>query len=366
VQLNIPERLLMTLLESSLKGKAPELAFKHISDKDWKECAQLAKRQGVLALAWDGVQKLPQELQPYKGLRISWALAVEDYENTYRRYCRAVDELSSFYKEHGVALVQLKGVGLSTYYPVPEHREGGDIDIYAFSADRNRLTDSQANVLADSLMEAKGIEVDHSHAKHSHFIYDGIPVENHVTFIDADRCPLTEEVEALLHRHLDPQEVELPSGERINIPSDRFNLMFVGYHAISHYGSGLCLHHLFDWASLLVRCGYDLPESIKEPHFMKGLDAMTGLCNEFLGTDVPVKANKKIMSDMLEDILHPLDYRYLPDTGTWDVLKYKMRRFRHSIRSQHRFLHTPILKNEKLWTKVIRSIQWHLTHSMTE
>ena len=107
-KLSIPERLLMTLLESSLKGKAPELAFKHISDKDWKECAQLAKRQGVLALAWDGVQKLPQELQPYKGLKISWALAAEGCEENCRRYCHTVGELSSFYRDHGISLVQMK------------------------------------------------------------------------------------------------------------------------------------------------------------------------------------------------------------------------------------------------------------------
>ena len=52
--LSIPERMLMTLLESSLNGKAPEVfSFREAGNQDWKECAQLAKSQGVLALVWE-------------------------------------------------------------------------------------------------------------------------------------------------------------------------------------------------------------------------------------------------------------------------------------------------------------------------
>ena len=348
--------MLIELLRSSLQGTAPQRSFfEGAADKDWKSCSSLASRQGVLALAWDGLKRLPEELQPYKGLKISWALAVEDYEKRYKRYCRAIGELSSFYKEHGVVLVQLKGVGLSTYYSIPEHREGGDIDIYTSPTE-----------LADSLMEAQGIEVDHSHPKHSHFSYQGIPIENHVTVLDAGRCPLTQKVEDLLHRNLDPQTVKLPTGDKVSIPSDRFNLIFVGYHAISHYGCGLSLHHLYDWACLLKKCGSEIPESIQEPHFMKGIDAMTGLCNELLGTDIPVKASQRVMRDILDDMLHPLDYKYLPQTGAWDIFSYKAKRFRHSIRSQHRFLHTPLWQNRKLWRKVLNSIKWHLNHRIDE
>ncbi|MCS3155123.1 nucleotidyltransferase family protein [Phocaeicola dorei] len=43
----------------------------------------------------------------------------------------------------------MKGVGLSTYYPIPSHREGGDIDIFTYSADHSRKSDAEANLLAD-------------------------------------------------------------------------------------------------------------------------------------------------------------------------------------------------------------------------
>lgn len=97
-----------------------------------------------MALAWDGIQTLPACLQPPKALKLNWAMAVENYEKRYRRYCHTIAELSAFYKIHGITTVQLKGVGLSTYYPIPSHREGGDIDIFTYSADHSRKSDAEA------------------------------------------------------------------------------------------------------------------------------------------------------------------------------------------------------------------------------
>lgn len=37
-----------------------------------------------MALAWDGVMRLPQELHPAKNLKLAWAMAVERYETKYR------------------------------------------------------------------------------------------------------------------------------------------------------------------------------------------------------------------------------------------------------------------------------------------
>ena len=247
IELRVPEQMIFTLLESSLNGTTPEVSsFTGISNQDWKACAQLAKRQGVLALAWEGVKRLPQELQPYQSLKISWALAVERYEAEYKCYCDTVHELSAFFAAHGIRMVQLKGVGLSTYYPIPSRREGGDIDIYTFSADPSVMTDKEANDLADVLMEQKGIEVDRTHPKHSHFEYNRIEVENHKTFLDIERCALSPQVEEILRNSLNPQTVTLCNGHDVLIPSDEFNSLFVAFHALQHYGCGLTLHHIYD------------------------------------------------------------------------------------------------------------------------
>ena len=64
-----------------------------------------------------------------------------------------VQELQQFYRGHGIASVQMKGVGFSAGYNMPHHREVGDIDIFNYSADTSVMNHKEANTLADKLME---------------------------------------------------------------------------------------------------------------------------------------------------------------------------------------------------------------------
>ena len=129
-ELSLSEKMLLALLRSSLHQEKTDTAFfSNVSSDDWQACYQLAVKHGVKALAWEGVMTLPAALQPSRGLKVSWALSVELCEKQYRRYCKTVDKLSKFYADHGIAMMQLKGVGYSSLYPVPSHREGGDIDV---------------------------------------------------------------------------------------------------------------------------------------------------------------------------------------------------------------------------------------------
>lgn len=360
------EKMLLQLLKMSLIGHVQDLAcFQRVSSDDWKECAQLARRQGVLALAWEGVQRLPQELQPYRNLKISWALAVEKYEAEYERYCDTVHELSVLFASHGIRMVQLKGVGLSTYYPVPQHREGGDIDIYTFSADPSVMTDKEANDLADALMEERGIAVDRSHPKHSHFAFNDIEIENHKTFLDIERCALSSEVEEALKNSLNPMRVTIGNGHEVLIPSHEFNSLFVAFHALQHYGCGLTLHHIYDWACIIRRNGLSLFDIVQtDKHFCKGVNAMTWICNEFLGTSVPVTAERKLVDEMLYEIFYPFDYAK-PVSGFWDELRYKVRRFEHNVRTRNRYLFTPLWRNRAFWKKIGKSVVWHLKSFLT-
>ena len=359
-RLDIHEKMLLALLKASLNVHIPDLVwFEAAKPEDWKECAQLAKRQGVLALAWDGVCRLPENLQPYTDLKISWALAVEKYEKKYAHYCETVNELSTFYREHGISMVQLKGVGLSTYYPVPSHREGGDIDIYTYSSDTDILSHEEANRLADCLMLENDIDVERDRPKHTHFRFHDITIENHTTFLDIERSPVSAKVEVLLSKILSPRQVELIGGHNIMIPSDDFNVLFVAFHAIQHYGCGLSLHHLCDWACLIKRFGLTLQNVIDDSHLMKGIVTMTSLCNEYLGTDVKVDADHRLMNEMLYEIFNPFDESAMPETGALDRLVFKCKRFEHKVRTRNRFIYTPLWRNKEFWEKVKKSIKWH-------
>lgn len=360
--LNIPEQMLFALLRASLQEtEVDTVSFRQATAEDWKQCYRLACAQGVMALAWDGLCKLPSVLQPPLSVKLSWATGVEAYEKRYHRYCKIVDELTRFYAGHGIATVQLKGVGLSTLYPVPAHREGGDIDIYTYAADRTVLSDAEANRLADDLMRQQGIEVDAEHTpKHSLFYWEGIPVENHKTFLNVERYRMALLVEQRLHALCQPQEVALPDGAgRVWIPSPAFNTLFVAFHAVQHYGCGLSLHHLCDWACLLRRYGLLLAPEGWDARFVRAIFALTCLCNRLLGTQVPVPDDRGLADRMLAEILHPRYGHELPSDNKLAILVFKARRFFYHLRLRQEVL------DEPLWTRLWQSFGAHLRHPDT-
>lgn len=368
IALNTSERMLFALLRTSLHQKeAEQVHFQQVSEEDWKQCYRLAARQGVMALAWDGVTTLPVDLQPPRSLRLTWGMAVQDYEVKYARYCRTIQELSAFYAEQGIVTVQMKGVGFSTYYPVPAHREGGDIDIYTFSADASKMTDAEANRLADKLMEQQGIEVEMHSYKHSNFYYKGIPIENHKFFLNVEHYPVAVQVDKLLKQCLNPQSTDLLDGEcRIQTPSPAFNTLFLAFHASQHYGSGIALHHLCDWAMLINRYGLQLPQQLADRHFLEAIAAFTQVCNRYLGTHVMVEGGEELADEILQEVLHP-KYPHkvgIPVKGKWNILRYKTKRFLYMSKVSNRILYLPLWK--RIWISVVAHIRRPETIFQTE
>ena len=347
LKFSVHEEMLFALLRASLNQRDIETGFfQGVSSVDWKECYQLSVRQGVMALAWDGVLRLPAALMPPKGLKITWGMAVEVYEKKYERYCQVVEELITCYQEHGISTVQLKGVGLSTYYPVPCHREGGDIDIYTYSMNKERMSDLEANGLADKLMEEQGIEVDRLSLKHSNFYYKGIPIENHKTLLDVNWYNIAPQVERILQGIMNPQSVCLMGDKyKCTIPSEEFNQLFVVFHAAQHCGFGLALHHLCDWAVLLNRYGLQLPDEIADKKFLRFVTTLTYLCNQLLGTSIPDMKPTGLAKDIFDDMLHPkYEIETVPVKGKLNIVCYKARRFVHKHSLNNQALEWPIWK----------------------
>lgn len=357
------ERMLFALLKASLHQRdVDDLAsFRIASVTDWNACYELAARQGVLALAWDKVLTLPEGIGPERLLRLKWGMSVEGLEAKYERYCETVAELSAFYAEHGITMMQMKGVGLSTYYPIPSHREGGDIDIFTYSACQEKMTDKEANLLADTLMTKQGIKVDMHSPKHSNFYYKGIPVENHKTFLNVERYKVAVQVESILKKNMNPQFTELLDGQyRILTPSPAFNTLFLAFHAAQHYGSGLAVHHLCDWAMLITRYGLQLPVELTDKRFLTGISAFTQLCNSLLGTKVPVSGGEDLAQSMFEEMLHPkYSTKFVPVKGKLNILIYKTRRFLHTSKVSNGVLYLP------LWRRVWKSVVVHIQHPDT-
>ena len=361
------EEMLLALIRSSLHEREPELEyFQKATEKDWKECQRMAVAQGVMALAWDAVLRLPKHLQPPLNLKLTWAMAVERYEERYLRYCKAISELSAFYAEHGIRTIQLKGVGFSTLYPNPSHREGGDIDIYTCSANQSQLTDVEANHLADTLMGHPGIEEEGFYYKHSNFHYKGIPIENHKCFLNIKEIKEAVTANEVLLRELKPEKATLAEGE-ILIPSATFNTLFIAFHSLQHYGSGLSLHQLCDWAMILKHYGLNIPkEMMQYKRFMRGVQAMTLLCQRCLGISPALNADEassnaskaqvqraiEAMAEvMFSEIMHPRYPVLEPVSSKMGIVVYKTKRLFYTHRLMRSVFHNSLFR--RVWDSVI-------------
>lgn len=362
LQLSCSELMLLNLLRCSISGKDMDLTlFEGRTSAEWQECYILACTQGVRALTWDAIMTLPQELQPERVIKIKWALDVERVERQFDYYSKVANELREFYLSHNIDMVQMKGVGLATEYPIPKHREGGDIDIYTYSSDTAKLTNEQANELADKLMLGQGIAVTNDKTeKHSEFVYKGVMIENHKTFINVKEYKLAQQVEEILKKRLNPRKVILAEGCSVNIPSPQFNSLFVIFHAAQHYQCGLALHHLCDWAVLINKYGLGaIPDSIKGG-FREFIYAMTALCNDYLGSEVYVESKGELTNNILNSMLHP---RYknqeLPELGKFGVIVYKTKRFFYRNLRRNRVL------NHNMGHAIFNSIVSHIKRPHT-
>lgn len=292
---------------------------------DWKELIALSYQQEVAAIAVDGLQKIYDAVPGIHLNLDSKNLETEKYEwfchsitieQDYNCCLTAIEDLAKFYHINGIQLMLLKGYGLSLNYPVPAHRQSGDIDIY--------LWDSWQ--LADMLVEKYlNISIDNSHHHHSVFRFCNRLVENHYNFVNVYSHFSNIDIESLFKGLAEDKslavEHALPNGIKIFFPSYDLNALFLARHCAIHFASErMILRQLLDW-TLFVNLhhsdiNWDLfwmeTEKIGMEKFVLSINA---IAVEHLGFDVSIfhlpkkyanfsNQNRALVNQILEDIIH--------------------------------------------------------------
>ena len=102
------EEMLLALLRAVLHQQEVEVTcFQQATPEDWLQCFRLAVRQGVFALAWEGIERLPMDYAPPLDVKLSWALKEKKQREKYQKHCRALNELTQLYAQHGIATMVL-------------------------------------------------------------------------------------------------------------------------------------------------------------------------------------------------------------------------------------------------------------------
>ncbi|MBO7261340.1 MAG: nucleotidyltransferase family protein [Alistipes sp.] len=272
----------------------------------------LAKRQGVLAIAWDEVMKLPIEQQPPRNLKLQWALSAEQIEKRYRKQSTMAGELAQIYNKQGIKTIVLKGLAISGYYPIPEHRECGDLDCFLASISESGKFECRYED-GNKIAERVGAKVERDFYKHSHINYKGLMVENHA-FCTAIRG--SKERKAL-ERHLQHLLATQPStpieGSHLLRPCADFNALFLTAHSFGHFlTEGIKLRHVLDWAYLLKAEQDNIDWKsfyawCDRMHYTKFVDALTAISVKHLGliiTNSEIHQHSDLADKVLDDILN--------------------------------------------------------------
>ena len=283
---------------------------------DWQQFYKLSAQQGVLAIIYDVVSRLPERCQPPRNIKLRWGLGVENIEKRYKIQLAGANKLCDIWDASGIRTVVLKGFSLSKYYPVPEHRECGDFDCYLLEG---RYEDG--NVLA----EQNGAKVNREWYKHSQIYFRGMMAENHNFLVTTREGKSAKELNTILVDKLggNLQPIE---NTKIFLPSPIFTALFVTYHSFSHFISeGITIRHLCDWACFMKaeQNNFDwnyFYELCKQFKFDRFVDASNEIITKFLNVELPNKSiicNSPYTQQVLDDILYGNSKVFNSNKGKW-------------------------------------------------
>lgn len=281
---------------------------------DWNELKDLAVKQGLDAIALDGIENLPEGQRPPKVFLLEWiGETLQGYEYRYELYQRAIAELADIYNGHGFKMMVLKGYACSLDWPKSEHRPCGDIDIWLFGKQKD----------ADKMLsKERGVEVDNGHEHHTVFYWGDFMVENHYDFINVYHRKSSAKLEMLFKKLgednsyiVEMENASTGSATKIYLPSPNLHALFLLRHAMQHFvGAELTLRQMLDWAFFVEKHGKEvdwrwLLGVMDEYGMTPAFNIFNAICVEDLGFDEAIFPKCEISKDMkmrvLNDILSP-------------------------------------------------------------
>ena len=335
-------------------GAAPvsDTADTAVTPGSWERIYRMAADHGLSAVVWDGICRLPAAQQPPRETRIRWALSAEKLEERYRHQQQTASKLAARFSEEGLRMLLLKGLGLSRDYPLPEHRECGDIDIYLYGESDK----------GDRILHEIGAHPYFDVPKHSEYVWDGVLIENHRTILNVRRNRTERELNAVLVRLLEKEGTHgLAPG--IQAPRATFNAIFLIRHAAVHFAAiNIGLRHVLDWCVFVAHCHdrIDWPALYavaRETRMVGFLNCLNALCVDCLGLEAPslpdFERDAELEKRVLDEILSPAFSGEQPE-GLLRVVRFKTRRW-WANRWKHR-----LVFDEGLAGAFVRSAWAHL------
>ena len=345
--MNQTELVLIQLIQIALGNEGMKTSLPN--DVSWQEVFDLSVKQGVVNIAYDGLQLL-MDANPEKSfgfdtlemetLRYKWIGYGLSAEMPYQQYVETIAELAQLYRSHGFRMVLFKGYALSRYYPTPSHRPVGDIDI-AILDEAGRWCQREADELFRKELG----------------IFNGLKVENHYEFsITYMKGKKLREFEEMLQSVCCGEGLETMNGS-LFMASPTFNALFLMWHLSSHCCSScITLRQLCDYMVFMEHDYEKVDWTFVRKIFKDyGLEKFARVIDGVLVNSL--KARKNIYNDGVR--FPDLEVRVIKDIFGGKEYKTRTERIIRYPRFAWKF---KLVRKSSRMQLVISSIKIHLFH----
>lgn len=337
--------------------------------KEWKQIYDIAKKQSIIGICFAGLQRLGADMDDgfakigmSEMLYLKWMGMAAKIQQKYDKHRMFIAKLAKFYEQKGIGMMLLKGYGLSLYYPEPQLRQPGDVDVYLFNNDGSDL---QAWKRADDYVrKCLKVEVRNDSEHHTKFEIDGISIENHYDFVNKRIRRSSERIECVFKELAeDKSKHVMVEGQKVYLPSDKLNALFLLRHAAGHFASeGITIRNVLDWGMFVSKVN-DMDwewlwQIAHEYNMHRFLMCMNSICVEELGMDsskfMQRYEDKMLKERVLTELMQGVDL--VPEASVWTRTKRWW---------QHRWKHE-ICYSDSMLSSFVYSVKSNVMHTSAE
>ncbi|WP_287677752.1 nucleotidyltransferase family protein [Bacteroides sp.] len=303
--------------------------FPTLDRKHWMEVCRLGESMALLGIMFSGIEKLPEEKRPEKNILLRLVERVLQTKKMNDEMNRKSVEMYELYEKEGFSPILLKGQGTATFYPRPERRMPGDVDLWLMGGETRLM-----NFLHNRFDELK---IEGMHVTPVNKEYEG--VELHAWPCTLNSPVANKKLVNLLEKWKNEGSIiDLPNGTgKVCIPLDRMNRTYMLIHKYNHFkGGGIGLKQVLDYMMLLKK-GFKEEERITSVKDIKALNldrfcrAVMYVLKEFFGMEdrfLLMKPDKALGMALMDEIFTTgnfgfYDERYTKVEGEWPKAKFR-------------------------------------------
>ena len=288
-----------------------------VHPEEWKHIYEMSKKQSLLGIVLDGVEKMGNTARMDSGLLINWIGKCKLIERRNYQLNEAVVNVSDYFKKNGFDSCILKGQGNALMYLKSLHRTPGDIDIWVSGRD--------SDVIRFVHSIAPNEKASYHHIDFP--AYKGIPLEVHYRPCYLQNPIYNARLQRFFQQYSAVQFGNIVKTEQgqFSVPTNSFNVIYQLVHIYNHlFQEGIGLRQIIDYYYVITNIDSSITEMLRQQLKHIGLwkfaGAMMYVLHEVLGLQegrMIVPMDKKRGVSLLNEIMRGGNFGNFDERFSW-------------------------------------------------